>query len=521
MTSECVLDLHANPYTTTQLGLVSSMDRLSLRIDPNLRIKELQSALKHLQSSVNSISCNITSWEEAKVQLGTVMILPVDDIAVADLVQEEGSTDHHQHHHPQSQSHSHANHRDRGLSFKRIKLGLPVKKKKQSKVSMGVLEYVQLLRKSDKQHRWKSSMSDKWSQIRNMTIPSPIVDSRFDDDEAQEEEQVMGEKKKQEQKEVKQTTALASRKVVQKETDAIESVTEKMDKLLHSRIEEAERVARAKELAILKRIDDEIRAREEEEIKRKEDAEKAAKNLLRPLSAEENNRVQEALYGRGPLEEKLATSATDSVQRKSIHTLRPAEWLNDEVIHYFYSMLAKRDEALSAANPGRKRSHFFMSFFFTKLFDEGATNEYKYSNVKRWSKKVPGKDIFALDKVCFACNVLQTHWTCVVIFMQEKRIQFYDSMRGDGYHYSDGLLQYLKDEWAAKKGGELPDADKWTVVGAETGVPRQTNGYDCGVFTCMFADFLSIDRPLSFNQGHIDQCRHRIVLSILKGVAIE
>jgi len=254
-----------------------------------------------------------------------------------------------------------------------------------------------------------------------------------------------------------------------------------------------------------------------DEKKRKEDAEKAAKNISRPLSDYEHNRVQHALYDRGPLEEKLATSTNDSVTRKSIRTLRPREWLNDEVINYYYFMLAKRDEALTAANPVRKRNHFFNSFFFTKLFDEEATNEYTYKNVKEWSKVVPGNDIFALDKVLFACNVLHTHWTCVVIFMQEKRIQFYDSMRGDGYHYSDGLLKYLKDEWAAKKGGELPDAEKWRVVGAETVVPRQNNGYDCGVFTCMFAAFLSINLPLSFVQTHIDHCRHHILLSILDG----
>ena len=257
-----------------------------------------------------------------------------------------------------------------------------------------------------------------------------------------------------------------------------------------------------------------------DEKKRKEDAEKAAKNILRPLSDYEHNRVQHALYDRGPLEEKLATSTNDSVMRKSIRTLRPREWLNDEVINYYYFMLAKRDEALTAANPVRKRNHFFKSFFFTKLFDEEATKEYTYKNVKEWSNKVPGNDIFALDKVLFACNVLHTHWTCVVIFMQEKRIQFYDSMRGDGYHYSDGLLKYLKDEWAAKKGGELPDAEKWRVVGAETVVPWQNNGYDCGVFTCMYADFLSINLPLSFVQTHIDQCRHRIVLSILEGEVV-
>jgi sentrin-specific protease 1 len=303
----------------------------------------------------------------------------------------------------------------------------------------------------------------------------------------------------------------------------------RLDNLLRKKIEEAEWKAREREISEERRIEEEMRKREkeekkqlEEEEKRKKEAEEAAKSLLRPLTDEEHDIVQKALWGKGSPEEILATSATDSVQRHSMHTLRPGEWLNDEVIHYFFSVLAKRDEALSASNPLRKRSHFFMSFFFTKLFDEGCTNKYTYSNVKRWSKKVPGKDIFELDKIFIPCNINMMHWTCVMIHMQEKRIQFYDSMGGDGYHYTQGLMRYLKDEWASKRGkAELPDADKWCIVGAEKGVPTQKNGYDCGVFTCMFADFLSLDRPLTFNQTHINQCRERIALSILKGIAIE
>ena len=42
----------------------------------------------------------------------------------------------------------------------------------------------------------------------------------------------------------------------------------------------------------------------------------------------------------------------------------------------------------------------------------------------------------------------------------KKRIQYYDSMGGDGYKYSGALFRYLKDEWSDKKGGQLPDADK-------------------------------------------------------------
>jgi sentrin-specific protease 1 len=197
--------------------------------------------------------------------------------------------------------------------------------------------------------------------------------------------------------------------------------------------------------------------------------------------------------------------------------------LNDEVIHYFYTMLAQRDAEICKENSSssKKRCHFFKSFFITRLLDEGVTNRYSYGNVKRWSKNVPGKDIFGLDKVFIPVNMSNVHWTCVVIFVQERKIQFFDSMAGDGMYYMKALLQYLKDEWASKNNGqELPHLSEWKLVSTTLDTPRQKNGYDCGVFTCMFADFLSMDSPLSFTQEHITQCRERIALSILQGYAI-
>eukprot|EP00555_Chaetoceros_dichaeta_P009317 CAMPEP_0198262008 /NCGR_PEP_ID=MMETSP1447-20131203/10583_1 /TAXON_ID=420782 /ORGANISM="Chaetoceros dichaeta, Strain CCMP1751" /LENGTH=95 /DNA_ID=CAMNT_0043950077 /DNA_START=380 /DNA_END=667 /DNA_ORIENTATION=- len=92
-------------------------------------------------------------------------------------------------------------------------------------------------------------------------------------------------------------------------------------------------------------------------------------------------------------------------------------------------------------------------------------------------------------------------------------------MTGDGMYQMEGLLNYLKDEWKAKKGGDLPDADKWKLVKCTADTPVQENGFDCGVFTCMFADFLSINKPLSFSQEHISHCRKRIALSIMMGTA--
>ena len=123
-----------------------------------------------------------------------------------------------------------------------------------------------------------------------------------------------------------------------------------------------------------------------------------ASSLLRVLADEEANIAHNAMYGPGSPDEIVAILDTDSVQRQSLHKLQPGIWLNDEVIHYYLQILAKRDSELAARSPGRKRSHFFKSFFITKLLDEAG---YNYENVERWSQKVPGKDIFALDKIFF------------------------------------------------------------------------------------------------------------------------
>jgi len=250
-------------------------------------------------------------------------------------------------------------------------------------------------------------------------------------------------------------------------------------------------------------------------------------SLFRDLTEDEANIVRDAIYGDGPLDQVLASSDTDSVQRKSMQKLKPGVWLNDEVIHYFLLMLARRDAELAsrpAGAPGARtrRCHFFRSFFIAKLLDEAGG--YNYENVKSWSHNVDGGgDIFSIDKLFFPINVCGDHWTLAVIHMTEKRIQFYDSMSGDGDgdRYLEGLMQYLKNEHEDKKGCPLPDEDEWELVECTADTPQQRNGFDCGVFTCMFCDFLSTDCPLTFSQEHITQCRERIALSIMKGVAIE
>jgi len=461
------------------------------------RVQELISALQTLVQGVGSVHRTIESWEEAQAALSEVLILPgeIEDIRRAEearKLQEEAKEEEDE---ARQQEEFAAPSRRGGRGTIAAFIARSAKLRSSGKVqvikrNLSVKKYAGLIQLAqlDSQRKFK--------QLTCTSIPPPIAASAADDE-----------------------ASLPSPGVVAQ--SSILSPSQRMDRLIDQRFQEAEAAARAKERDEAERQDAEIAAREEREEAEAAAAEAAnrASSLLRPLTEEEQEIVRDAIYGIGPPDEVLATSDTDSVQRQSLHKLQPGVWLNDEVIHYFLLMLARRDAKLCEEHPSRKPCHFFKSFFITKILDDG--RGYRYANVKRWSKKVPGKDIFNLDRIFFPVNVGGMHWTVAVAFMQEKRIQFFDSMCGSGIEYLEALFRYIKDEHKAKKGSPLPDEDEWELVECRPDTPQQENGFDCGVFTCMFCDFLSTDCPLNFSQEHITQCRERIALSVMKGVAIE
>ena len=174
-------------------------------------------------------------------------------------------------------------------------------------------------------------------------------------------------------------------------------------------------------------------------------------------------------------------------------------------------------------SPVWRRSHFFKSFFMTSLLQTGHTTNsgnYCYRNVRRWGQQTPGGNIFSLDKLFFPINVGRDHWVLVAVFMQEKRIQCYDSMGSKGTDYVQAIFRYLQDEHETKMGYPLEDTAAWQLVDCTAATPRQRNSYDCGVFICTFMDLLSLNIPLGFDQTDMVRCRKRIALSILQGMSM-
>ena len=121
-----------------------------------------------------------------------------------------------------------------------------------------------------------------------------------------------------------------------------------------------------------------------------------------------------------------------------------------------------------------------------------------------------------MDKLFFPVNLGNYHWALAVVYMKEKCITYYDSLGYDGTKYMDGLMKWIVDE--AKKRRVEIEEDKWSANRVDP--PKQTNGYDCGVFLIMYADFLSDDLRITFEQKHMDLFRLKIASAIVHGELI-
>ncbi len=95
---------------------------------------------------------------------------------------------------------------------------------------------------------------------------------------------------------------------------------------------------------------------------------------------------------------------------------------------------------------------------------------YNYKNITRWEKKAPGNNIFNLKNIYFIINVDNNHWACIVVYMEEKRIQYFDSLKifGKDDKYLKGALRYLYDLDEKK---EHIKPDEWKLVHCAKTVP--------------------------------------------------
>ncbi|KAJ2785734.1 hypothetical protein GGI15_001826 [Coemansia interrupta] len=189
------------------------------------------------------------------------------------------------------------------------------------------------------------------------------------------------------------------------------------------------------------------------------------------------------------------------VASRDMNTLLPGTWLNDEVINFYMQLIISRSDKVS----GLPSVHAFNTFFYSTLRDSG------YARVRRWTRRVK---LFEKDLVVVPVH-LGVHWCCATIDFRSKRITYYDALLGDNDECLGLLMEYLRSESQDKLGVEFDDS-QWTAS-CDKNIPRQRNGYDCGVFAITFAEYITRGAEMTFSQDNCPFLRRKIIYEIATG----
>jgi Ulp1 family protease len=184
-------------------------------------------------------------------------------------------------------------------------------------------------------------------------------------------------------------------------------------------------------------------------------------------------------------------------------------WLNDNII--IGSLLHIADhintKAGATGQTDDPKCVAFTSYFWPRLEKNGP------KSVSRLMRRacVGKNNLLDIETILIPiCS--GSHWTLVVVRPGKRTVAHMDSIRGGA---GDRRVAEIAMDWVKATLEENFSEDKWGIIDYEA--PRQTNGWDCGVFTitnalCMA---LGLDPKSSYTAKQLTIQRHRLAAILL------
>ena len=188
--------------------------------------------------------------------------------------------------------------------------------------------------------------------------------------------------------------------------------------------------------------------------------------------------------------------------KEDFRTLQGSEFINDKIIDSYMNLIQQR----SLECPNLPRTYACTTFFFTKLKRFGVEEGTKQT--RNWFKE----DLREMDVIL--CPVHRAdHWSLVAIDTRTKTVNYLDSLQGSRKRSpAPGIMKKFIEKYYREKGEQV----KFKVK-VRKDAPVQENGFDCGVFTCKYAERESKGERQNFKQKDLVQARNWMTRELMKG----
>jgi Ulp1 family protease len=163
------------------------------------------------------------------------------------------------------------------------------------------------------------------------------------------------------------------------------------------------------------------------------------------------------------------------------------KYLDYQLLNTFFSYTNR--ESRNGRNESLLSIHCYTTHFLTKLFQED--EKFNYTKVAQWCRKMRREDqnIFLKDALFFPVNFVHAHWSLLVVYPLEKRMDCLDSVnshRRAGLYYA--IIQYLQREYEQYYPEGVWSAFGWQFH--QKAERKQVNTIDCGFYVCMNVYFI-------------------------------
>lgn len=207
-----------------------------------------------------------------------------------------------------------------------------------------------------------------------------------------------------------------------------------------------------------------------------------------------------------------------TIKKESLDSLKFGEWLNDEVILYYFQLFALKNSGEEFRSINKCRNFWVMD-----------SNWYKYlfnSNIGGFQHAL--NQSFQRDYGMIIIPIhSKDHWTlCVVDFEKEVMIYLNSLTTYDTLNYIQ-VFKNLKEEFSNIPEGNLTQRQRiikrrianYAERVIEDKLPQQNNCIDCGVFMMKFAEALVFDadprlKELDITHSNVAYFRKRFVHEI-------
>jgi len=121
-------------------------------------------------------------------------------------------------------------------------------------------------------------------------------------------------------------------------------------------------------------------------------------------------------------------------------------------------------------------------------------------------------NIFGLDMLFFPLRIQQSHWILMMVDFKSRVIWCLDLLGKDQQktspdyaRYFKAIFRYIQQEYSElqEPGGstnKFPSPGEWTFA-CPRQIPRQKDGYNCGVYVCMYIYCISTRRRFFDSNG--------------------